>query len=373
MRSVARKYGVSLCMVRWWVRRARDLPLEGVDWSNRPPIPARIHRTESAIEDLVLTLRRELKETSDLGEFGARTIHRELLARGHSGAPSIRTIGRILERKGALDARRRVRRTPPPRGWYLPAVAQGRAELDSFDIIEGLVLEGGLQIEVLTASSLQGGLPGAWPQPLVTAKLAVEALLEHWRTFGLPAYAQFDNDTIFQGGHHGRDSIGRVVRICLGLGVTPVFVPPQESGFQAAIENFNGRWQAKVWVRFHHDSLGTLQARSHRYVSALRSRAAERIDAAPKRRPVPEGWQPDLQAHPAGMLIFIRRTSEHGRVSLLGRTFEVDPLWAHRLVRCEVDLQASAIRFYALRRREPSYQPLLRESPYVMPRKRFHE
>jgi hypothetical protein len=51
-----------------------------------------------------------------------------------------------------------------------------------------------------------------WPQTLVTAKTAVEALVEHWREFGLPTYAQFDNDTAFQGSHHGQDSLGRVVR-----------------------------------------------------------------------------------------------------------------------------------------------------------------
>ncbi len=55
-------------------------------------------------------------------------------------------------------------RTPPPAGWYLPEVAAGRAELDSFDIVEGLALEGGLRVEVLNAVSLWGGLPGAWPQ-----------------------------------------------------------------------------------------------------------------------------------------------------------------------------------------------------------------
>jgi len=230
-----------------------------------------------------------------------------------------------------------------------------------------------LQIEVLTVISLHGGLPGAWPQSLVTAKSTVEALLDHWHTFGLPAYAQFDNDTIFQGGHHGQDSVGRVVRTCLGLAVTPVFVPPRESGFQAAIENFNGRWQPKVWARFYHDSLTILQERSQRYIEALRGRAAERIQAAPTRRPVSRQWGPDLQAYPEGVIIFIRRTSEHGSVQLLGRTFDVDPLWAQRLVRCEVDLHAHAIRFYALRRREPTYQPLLQESPYVLPRKRFHE
>jgi hypothetical protein len=373
MRSVAREHDVSLSTVQWWVRRAELIPLEQVDWGDHRPIPRTIHRTERAIEDWVLALRRELKETSDLGEYGAQAIQRELVARAHPVVPSVRTIGRILDRRGALDAARRVRRVPPPRGWYLPDVAQRRAELDSFDIVEGLALTGGTRLEVLNGISLHGGLPGSWPQSLVTAHTAVDALLQHWRECGLPAYAQFDNDTIFQGSHHGRDSLGRVVRTCLRLGVTPVFVPPQESGFQAAIEAFNGRWQVKVWARFHHESLADLQARSRRYLAAYRMRAASRIEAAPTRRPFPTAWHQDLQAHPDGVVIFIRRTSEAGVVNLLGRTFEVDPLWPHRLLRCEVDLRGDQIRFYALRRREPNHHSLLRESPYHFPRRPFHE
>lgn len=89
-------------------------PLEEVDWRDHPPIAGRVHRTAAAVEDLVLGLRRELKETSDLGEYGARAIHRELVARGDGVVPSVRTIGRVLERRGALDAARRVRRPPPP-------------------------------------------------------------------------------------------------------------------------------------------------------------------------------------------------------------------------------------------------------------------
>ena len=371
MRAVARAHDVSLSTVQWWSRRAGERPLDRVDWSDRSPIPGKVQRTDSAVEDLVLVLRRELKETSDLGEYGARALHRELVARGHALVPAVRTIGRILERRGSLDAGRRIRRPPPPPGWYLPEVAAGRAELDSFDIVEGLALEGGVRLEVLNAISLHGGLPGSWPQTLVTAKTAVEALGAHWREFGRPAYAQFDNDTIFQGGHRGQDVLGRVVRTCLRLDVIPVFAPPRESGFQAAIENFNGRWQAKVWARFYHDSLAALQDRSRRYVSAYRQRAAARVDGAPQRRPVPTSWHPDLQARPEGVVIFIRRTAETGTVSLLGRTFEADPLWPHRLVRCEVDLSAETIRFHALRRREPNHQPLLREAPYVFPRKAF--
>src|SRR6266849_2993976 len=373
MRSVARTHDVTLATVQWWLRRAGDRSLDHVDWSDQPPIPRRSRRTQGAVEDLVLVLRRELKETSDLGEYGARAIYREFAARGLGVVPSVRTIGRVLERRGALDAGRRVRRPPPPPGWYLPEWSAGRAELDSFDTVEGLTFEGGIRIEVLNVVSLHGGLPGSWPQPLVTAKTAVEALVEHWREFGLPTYAQFDNDTVFQGSHHGQDSLGRVVRTCLQLGVTPVFAPPQESGFQAAIENFNGRCHAKVWLRFHHDSLVDLQQCSARYVAAYRRRAAARIEAAPPRRPFPVRWRQDLQAHPRGLVIFIRRTSERGAVGLLGRSFDVDRLWPHRLVRCDVDLDTHAVRFHALRRREPSHHARLCTAPYIFPKRAFHE
>jgi hypothetical protein len=325
------------------------------------------------MEDLVLTLRRQLKESSDLGEFGARAIHRELIALGHSSVPCVRTIGRILERRGALEGRRRIRRPPPPRGWYLPDVAQRRTELDSFDIVEGLVIQGGPQVEILNVISLHGGLVGSWPDTLVTAKFSVQAALQHWKQFGLPGYAQFDNDTVFQGGHHGRDVISRVVRTCLRLGVTPVFVPPRESGFQAAIESFNARWQAKVWARFHHSSLAALQERSWCYVKAHRHRAANRIESAPQRRPFPVDWHQDLQAHPRGLIIFLRRASENKTVNLLGHTFQLDAFWPHHLVRCEVDLGAQRICFFALRRRSPEHQPLLGQAPYVLPKRFFHE
>jgi hypothetical protein len=370
---VARHVGVSLSTVQLWVARAGSCPLDEVEWAGRSSRPRHSRRTAREMENRVLQVRHELKTMSDLGEFGAVAIHRTLLAHGHSAVPSVRTLGRILERRGALDGRRRIRRPPPPRGWYLPAVAQRQVELDSVDIIEGLHLRDGPHLEVLTAISLHGGLVGAWPVQQVTAKGAVDLLLAHWRAVGLPHYVQFDNDNIFQGPHQHRDAVGRVVRLCLGLGLTPVFAPPREPGLQAAIEAFNGRWQAKVWARFPYESVAALQAQSARYISAVRRRAAVSIDSAPARRPLAATWQLDLQAPLRGQVIYVRRTSERGEVQLLGRTFPVEPLWGFRLVRCEVDLTAERIRCYALRRRQPDHQPLLAEFPYALPRRRFQE
>jgi hypothetical protein len=144
--------------------------------------------------------------------------------------------------------------------------------LDSFDIVEGLVIRSGIQVNVLNGLSLQGGLVVSWPHTIITAKFVVEALVEHWRAVGLPGYAPFDNDPIFEGPQIHPDTIGRVARACLSLGVVPVFVPPRETGFQAAIEGFNGLWQAKVWARFQYPSLEGLQAQSARYVTAHRQR-----------------------------------------------------------------------------------------------------
>jgi hypothetical protein len=345
-----------------------------VDWSDRPSIPRKTTRTDAAIADLVLTVRSELEKHSDLGFHGAEAIPESLKARKVESPPSVRTINRILERRGALDGQRRIRRPAPPPGWHLPEVASRRRELDSFDVVEGLVIKGGPQVEVLNGVSLHGGLAASWPmEASVTAKVVVASLIEHWRAFGLPGYAQFDNDTIFQGPHAHPDVIGRVSRLCLSLGVVPVFVVPHEFGFQSAIENSNGTWQAKVWSRFEHGSLPDLQGHSRGYVTALRRHRIDRIESAPRRRPFPERWRLDLQARPQGRIIYLRRTSAVGTVEVLGRSFEVDEHWLHRLVRVEVDLDGDTIRIHRLRRREPQDQPLLKELHHHIEKKRFFE
>jgi hypothetical protein len=155
--------------------------------------------------------------------------------------------------------------------------------------------------------------------------------------------------------------------------VVPVFVVPQEFGFQSMIENYNGTWQAKVWARFEHGAPPDLQGQSQRYVTALRRHRADRIESAPRRRAFPKRWRLDLQSRPQGRLIYLRRTSAVGTVEVLGRGFEVDAHWLHRLMRVEVDLDGDKIRIYRLRRREPRDQPLLMELYHHIKNRMFSE
>jgi hypothetical protein len=106
-------------------------------------------------------------------------------------------------------------------------------------------------------------------------------------------------------------------------------------------------------------------------VRALRRQWAVRIEAAPGRRPFPADWAFDVRAAPQGQVIFLRRTDAQGRLEHLGRRWAVADTWPHRLVRAELGLTAGRLRFYAMRRRAPNVQPLLREEPYQLPTKRF--
>jgi len=90
----------------------------------------------------------------------------------------------------------------------------------------------------------------SWPAA-TTATLG--CLAAHWRTHGRPRFAQFDNDTRFQGPHQHRDVIGRVSRCCLQLGITPIFVPPSTGGaVQPTGVAESPRPPSGVWGRSFH-------------------------------------------------------------------------------------------------------------------------
>ena len=158
---------------------------------------------------------------------------------------------------------------------------------------------------MFTTRALWGSVCGAWVSATLRARWLCERLEAHWRQHGCPAYAQFDNDSRFQGTHTHPDVLGQVIRCCLSLGVTPVFAPPREHGPQNLNESFNHLWQQKVWHRFEHASPAAFQATSDRFVAAYQQRRAARDDQAPTRRAFPKRWQLDLQRRPHGTVIYL--------------------------------------------------------------------
>lgn len=373
LRIVADEYHVGKSTVEFWVNRAKGKRLDRVDWTDRADGPKTPRNKVSVhVEQCVLAIRKDLKKNSPLGEHGADAVRNEMQRLGCVCLPSRASINRVFERNGAFDGRKRKRLEAPPPGWYLPDVAAGNVELDQFDHIEDLCLEGGRILHVLNGISLHGGLVYSKPISRMTSENTVQNLISFWKEFGLPNYAQFDNSTVFLGSRTA-DSLGKVIRCCLSLDVTPVFVPPHTHGFQASIENYNGRWQNGVWKRFHFENLRAVDVQSGKFVGALRNKLAVRTEGAPARWEFPHGWKLDYQQELKGKVIFIRRTDENGCVEVMGHRWTLDRSWPHRLVRAEVDLTGGVIDFHRLRRREPEDQPWMGRADYRFPKRKFHE
>lgn len=373
LRAVAAKFDVSKTTVERWINRTKGKRLDRVDWNDRPDgSPRPINRSAGNVEKCVLKLRKELKENSPLGEHGADAILREMKLLGCHNMPSRATVNRILKRHGELDVRNRKRRTPPPPDWYLKDVAKGLAELDQFDYVEDLCIQGGKIFNVLNGISLHGGLACSWPMSRMTAENTVRSMIEFWYEYGLPDYAQFDNSTVFQGGRWP-DTLGKVIRCCLSLGVSPVFAPPRKNSFQASIESYNGRWERGVWHRFHFENIRAVQKQSKLYVNAVREKNAERLEASPCRCLIAPDWQLDYGAKPQGKVIFIRRSDDGEGVMAMGHRWIVKGAGSHKLVRAEVDLTENEISFYRLRRSEPTVHEYLGDAEYHFPNKPFKE
>jgi len=155
MREVAVRFGVSVGTVVNWVRQACGKRLDRVNFTNCKPGRA-WNRTPEEVEQRILSARTSLREESVLGEYGPDAIG---LALRQDDAlvqvPARTTIYRVLARHGLLDGAHRQRRPAPPKGWYLPDLAAGRAELDSFDFIEDLKIADGPLVSALTGTSLQ--------------------------------------------------------------------------------------------------------------------------------------------------------------------------------------------------------------------------
>lgn len=359
-RAVARRFHKSDATVRHWVRRAGTHRLSRVDWCDGPrgnPVP---RRTPFALEELILKHREWLRLDSALGECGAAAIHRLLIAADRT-APCVRTIARILARRGVARMPR-VRRPAPAQGWYLPGLAAGESELDSFDFVEGLAFRGGSHFDALTAISLWGNVSGTWVLPAGASVPATRnSLHSHWQTWGLPRYAQFDNDSIFQGSHGHRAHLGRLVHFCLCLGVTPVFAPPREQGFQNKIESYNAYWQQKVWARRQYHGHADLARGNVAFLAAHHAKHAARHETAPARATFPPNIPHTISAD---RVIFLRRADAAGRVSVCGQNFNLPPNRAHRLSRCEWIISTQQLLVFALHRKHPTHQPALLRLPW---------
>lgn len=230
---------------RWlfkWVKRYR----EGREtwFKEKSKAPHRLPRkTNPDIEHLVLEVRERLESTK-YSQIGASAIAWELKKLGVNPIPYPWTINRILCRYGKVRKRMRYepKGTPYP---YFPREAPN--DLQQGDFLGPRYIKGDGRFYSLNVMDVARHKVALSPIRTKQDTSVVSSLILIWSRLGIPKYFQMDNELVFRGSNRYPRSFGEVIRLCLSLGVEPVFIPIGEPWRNPEIEKFQDTFDKKFF------------------------------------------------------------------------------------------------------------------------------
>jgi len=336
VKSICSALGRSEFWLHKWWRRYIESGAEGLYDLTRANHNV-AQRISPELERTILSVRRRLQAHASPGTryslIGADAILAELQALDVRPLPGRRTIERVLQRHGLTAPR--VRLSPLlPRQEYPGPQAKASNQLHEVDLVGPIYLKGrGHRYYIWVAKD---AFDGAVCLRLASSRRMDEVLGflgECWKDLGRPAQVQFDNARELAGWGPAARTLSRVIRLCLRVGVSPIFIPKGEPQFNGSVEHFNGWFQEPLLQRKYHRP-GDLRRELARLQVSVNTqhvhprlggqtpaqhRRGLRLQKLPKSFVVPTGRLPLA----AGRVTINRRRCVAGTVTVLSQSFRV--------------------------------------------------
>ncbi len=355
--SIARQLGKSrLWVIRWTARYRPDDP-EG-SLRDRDSAPKKPHRSwPEEVRQMVLRSR-EAREAGQQPGYkyaliGAEAIHYELCQLGLASVPPIRTTHYWLKQAGKVSEDQPEEKEEQPSKPYPAPDSQAVNDLHELDLKGPFYLTGSPQKYYLVVLRDVCGKRVALAVILnMQMDTIIDFLLLAWAKMGLPNVLQMDNGLVFRGSNRYPRSPGRLARVCLDLGVEPLFIPTREPWRNGVIESLNGLLDRLFLHRETFTDTAHLQAcaaeletainTTHRLSALDGLTPAEFAHSASLRR-LPDGydWRNRNLQLVKGKISFIRRVRRSGRITLCANDkFEIGTEFQNQYVFASVDLEA---------------------------------
>jgi len=338
--EVARQLHHSRSWVYKWVHyrnqhpwtRFRSAPRASLHHPNQLSV-----KSERRIVRLRQLLMRHRQPRLRFASTGARTLQKEWGRRYPEPAPSLSTIQRVLQHhhlttQAPTPCRRAYR--PHPEATYPDAV-------HATDIITRWIT-GGEVVQTFNTVDIYSNDAHSTSHATKTAATACEHLLQTWQQLGVPDVAQFDNESAFSGGNHPW-GLGKVVRLCLYLGIDVLFIPLGEADYNSPVETFNHLWAQRFWGLHHFTRRRDVSRVQRTFLAWYRSHYI-----APRQPDTPEHMRQGAQVYTlashdatdlpprlpicAGRIHAVRRVSPEGQVRFLNQTLRVGKRYRERYV-----------------------------------------
>jgi len=219
----------------WFFKWLKRYKLDGKDWDNNHSCkphksPKRI---DKIVEQTVIETRKYL-EKKLYSQIGALAISYDLNKQGII-SPPISTINKILRRNNLVYKRTKY----TPKGVNYPSLVIARSNyLHQLDVVGPRYLkEDGrfYSVNIIDAFDRRNSTNPERRQNRIAVS---KSLICSWKTLGIPLYEQMDNQLPMRGSNQYPHSFGLVIRLCLSLGIQPLFIPLREPWRNGIIEHF---------------------------------------------------------------------------------------------------------------------------------------
>jgi hypothetical protein len=268
---------------------------------------------------------------------GARAMQKEWCRRYPQPVPSLRTIQRVL-RSHHLT----TQPSKPCHHAYRPHPAATYPDaVHATDIITRWIT-GGEVVQTFNTVDISSNDAYSTSHATKTAAAACEHLLHTWQQLGVPDMAQFDNESACSGGNHPW-VLGKVVRLCLYLGIEVLCIPWGEADDNSPVETFNHLWAQRFWGLHHFTRRRDVSRIQRTFLAWYRSQYI-----APRQPDTPEHMRQGAPVHTlgshdamdlpprlpigAGRVHAVRRVSPGGQIRFLNQTLRVGKRYRERYV-----------------------------------------
>ena len=273
---------------------------------------------------------REERETGRRTKYryalvSAQAIYYELRDLHVSPLPSSRTIHRWLKQAGRIPERK-SQKAPNPT--YPVLLCQAVNDVQELDFKGPLYLKDHSHkyylVTLRDKMSKRTALRALSNKGMVSI---LDFLVSAWQNLGCPKYLKMDNCLDFRGSNLYPRSLSKLVRVCLDLGVRPVFIPIREPWRNGVVENLNGlldrflfRLQTFKTEQQLHKAVQRLETTintTHR-LPALQGKTPQEFAAHARLRypPAHYNWRTRDLRLLKGNVTFIRLVRKSGRITV---------------------------------------------------------
>lgn len=360
--AIARRMGRPRLWVQRWIHRY-DPSLGEASLQDRSSVPKHLReKYPKKVKEAALCSRKEREERKDPkykhALVGADAIYYELQELGITPLPPPRTIHAWLKQAGKIQEPK-GKEKKPANPTYPVLRCQTVNDIQELDLKGPLYLQGSSQKYYLAAL-----------RDVYSKKVAIQALsskkmeaiidfvVDSWRKIGCPRRLQMDNGLEFRGSNRYPRSLGLLLKVCLDLGVEPVFIPSHEPWRNGVIENFNGLLDRLFLKIQHFKTYQQFQTGAQQVETAINT--THRLPALNGKTPQEFCTQEYIQEVPAhynwrtrdfrllkGKVSYIRLVRKSGRITLTANDkFLIGKKYKWQYVLAQVDVRSHRLNIY---------------------------